>query len=495
MKRVSAMLSLPPRFDRLRTRLFLAIAGTNALLAVLAWLVFSWSFDRGLVDYLNRADTERLQPLVQRLADHYREEGSWHSLTGDAERWTALLAETPAPGRNRHQRLERAWRDRGLSEDDIVQRRQWRRAAADARLLLIDVDGRVVQGPARQAGNALREPIAVDGRVVGWLGHVPRLKMVESLERAFVAAQIRRFAWIAIGMLVAGLLVSALLAEWLTRRIRSLERGTAALMRGEYVTRIEVSGYDELATLAHDFNRLAQTLEAARRARQQWIADIAHELRTPLSVLRAEIEALQDGIRPLDMHGLASLAQEVEQLTRLVQDLHVLSLSDLGALDYQHQPLDLTQLVREALAQHDRLLADAGLALDLVLEDDVRVTGDRARLLQVLGNLLQNSVRYTRAPGRLQVRLSRCGNAAHLVWQDSSPGVAADDLPRLTERLFRADGARARAAGSGSGLGLAIARAIVEAHQGTMQPSASPLGGLCWTVTLPLLPPGSAAVE
>src|SRR6185503_9855531 len=230
----------------------------------------------------------------------------------------------------------------------------------------------------------------------------------------------------------------------------------------------------ELARLASDFNALAQTLEAARQARRQWIADIAHELRTPLSILRGEIEALQDGVRPLTQAAIGSLASEAGRLARLVEDLHTLSLSDVGELGYHMEPVDLAELVRETLDGQRRALADKGLELELSAAPDVMIRGDEGRLAQVFGNLLQNSLRYTDAPGVVAVRVERDGR---VIWQDSAPGVPEEDLRRLTERLFRVEGSRNRASG-GSGLGLAIARAIVQAHGGTLGASASPLGGL-----------------
>jgi two-component system sensor histidine kinase BaeS len=285
---------------------------------------------------------------------------------------------------------------------------------------------------------------------------------------------------------VAGILVAALLADWLSRRTRRLAAGAAALIQGDYSVRIAASGHDELARLTQDFNHLARTLDETRRARQQWIADIAHELRTPLAVLRAEIEALQDGVRPLVRDSMDSLAQEVTQLSRLVEDLRLLSLSDMGALSYHKEPLDLGELIEDAIASQQGALTSAGLHPKLELAPAVRVMADGSRLAQVFANLLQNTLRYTDAPGRLRVRLARSGGRAIVTWEDSSPGVAPVDLPRLTERLFRVDASRSRA-GGGSGLGLAIVSAIVEGHGGTMTASQAELGGLRWELSFPLV--------
>lgn len=360
----------------------------------------------------------------------------------------------------------------------------------DPRLMLFDAERRVLVGPPERAAQAVLKPIEFQGRLVGHLGYVPRLQMVASLEGVFLQQQGRKFAAIALGLLAAVLLNAALIAHWLSRRLKPLHEGAEALARGDYSQRITVHGQDELARLAVDFNQLADALTAARRLRQQWIADIAHELRTPLATLRAEIEALQDGVRPLSQAGVSSLAQEVGQLTRLVEDLRLLSLSDLGALTYRKERLDLGELIDDSLAGSRAAMREQGLQLQLQLEPDVWVQADAERLAQVFGNLLQNTLRYSEAPATLQVRLARSGADALLVWQDSAPGVPEADLPRLTERLFRVDASRARASG-GSGLGLAIVKAIVEAHGGRLQATASALGGLRWSITLPLAETGA----
>jgi len=462
------------RLDTLRIKLFLAIGVTNVVLVMAGYLIHSWSFDQGLVEYLNRADEERLSPLVARLAEGYRQNDGWQWISDDRQRWQALVREVLGVGRPPRGGEEPAARPKPPP------------FTIDPRLLLLDAEQKVLAGNAERAGQAILKPIEVGGRAVGYLGYLPRTQMVASLEQIFLAQQNRKFAAIAIALLAAVLLNAALISFWLSRRLRPLRDGAAALARGDYATRIPVTSHDELARLAADFNRLAEALGAAQVARQQWIADIAHELRTPLATLRAEIEAMQDGVRPLGQEGIASLGQELAQLTRLVEDLRLLSLSDLGALSYHKEPVDLREVLEEGLAAARPAVDGRQLSLSLDLADGVNVLADESRLAQVVGNLLQNTLRYSAAPAALAVRLQADGDEARLTWQDSPPGVPPGDLARLTERLFRVDASRARTSG-GSGLGLAIVKAIVEAHGGRMTPSHSDLGGLRWDIRLPLL--------
>jgi two-component system sensor histidine kinase BaeS len=428
-----------PRLDSLRVKLFLAIAGGTAALALAAYLVFSWSFDRGFVAYVNQADEARLQPLVERLAEEHERQGGWDWVRQERRRWYELLRETL----------------------DVAP------VSIDPRLMLFDADGARIIGRDEAARNAVLKEIALGNRVVGYLGYVPRPEVLESIERLYLRRQHLAFGAIAAGLIAASLLLGAGLAWWLSRRIHRLAGATASLIQGNYDVRLPAAGHDELARLASDLNTLAETLGAARVARRQWIADIAHELRTPLSILKGEIEALQDGVRPLDRHALDSLAGEAARLSRLVEDLHTLSLSDLGALTYHKEPVDLAEIVADVVDARRTALK---------IEKDLRpspLMGDAGRLAQVFSNLFENSLRYTDAPGTIRIS----SDDGVVVWEDSSPGVAEADLPKLTERLYRVEGSRSRD-GGGSGLGLAIARAIVEAHGGTLSAAASPLGGL-----------------
>jgi two-component system sensor histidine kinase BaeS len=470
-------------FDRLRVKLFLAIAGANALLAVAAYLFFSWTFDRGFVEYLNRADQARLDALVSTLATGYGREQSWAGLVNDRNRWSDLTRD--ALGLPRSSRRAPGEETSSPPPAPAGPLRELP-LTIDPRLFLFDEGRQLLIGRADFAPQAVLKPITWQARVVGYLGYIPRPQFVESIDRVFSAQQDRKFAAVALGMLGAALVLGAGLAHWLTKRTRAVASATAALIQGDYDVRLEASGEDELARLARDFNRLAATLAATRDARRQWIADIAHELRTPLAVLRGEIEALQDGVRPLGQASLGSLAQEVAQLARLVEDLHLLSLSDLGALSHSREALDVGEVVEEAIDAQRRALEERGLHVELQIERGGNILGDGTRLAQVFGNLLQNTLRYTDSPGRLAVAVRRAGGRVVVDWQDSSPGVPDEELPRLTERLYRVDASRSRA-GGGSGLGLAIVKAIVDAHEGMLVARASPFGGLWWELSFPPL--------
>ncbi|MEZ5583371.1 MAG: histidine kinase dimerization/phospho-acceptor domain-containing protein [Candidatus Competibacteraceae bacterium] len=219
--------------------------------------------------------------------------------------------------------------------------------------------------------------------------------------------------------LMAFVLAALLLSGHLTGRCAH-SLAVQRLAAGVYATRADIGGRDEIATLGQHINTLAHTLEANEETRHRWIADISHELRTPLTVVRGELEALQDGVRPLNATTLGSLHNEIQSLGKLVNDLHELSLSDLGALSYRNQPLDLTEVLNQVMAAFNIRIQNHHLILQHDIVPSLPVYGDHNRLKQLFGNLLENAIRYTDPGGRIKL-------SAGL--QDETIVVRLDDSP------------------------------------------------------------------
>jgi len=250
--------------------------------------------------------------------------------------------------------------------------------------------------------------------------------------------------------------------------------------------RLPESRSDELGSLARHFNILAAQLDSMEAARRQWVADTSHELRTPLAVLRAQLEALQDGVRSATPETLDAMLRQVLALTKLIDELYALARADVGALDCKPAPHDLWQLAVDAARRFDERLRAAGLALEFGMPPpSTPVLCDPDRLRQVLDNLFENSLRYTAAGGRIALHAQLDAGRMRLTFDDSAPGVPGEALARLGERFYRVDASRSRAHG-GAGLGLALCGRILEAQGGTLAFAHSPLGGLRVIVSLPL---------
>jgi two-component system sensor histidine kinase BaeS len=356
---------------------------------------------------------------------------------------------------------------------------------------LQDDRGRVVIGNPAVPLDSPSVPIKIDGRLVGNLLLAPQPALNSDIDVAFVRSQAQHALSAAVAILLVALAAALLLARWLLAPVKTLGERMEQLAAGNFAERIESKRSDELGELARNYNRLADTLAKNQDARRQWGADIAHELRTPLSILRGEIQALQDGVRPMSKEALDSLQAECARLTALVDDLYQLALSDAGALSYRFETIEINALIRETEADFARSFQDAGLVLTTTLAaTPLTVRADGQRLSQLLSNLLVNCQRYTDAPGNVRIstslRREGTGGWVDVVIDDSPPGVRAELMPKLFDRLFRVESSRNRAAG-GAGLGLAICKNIAEAHGGTIAATASPLGGVRMTLSLPMM--------
>jgi len=228
-------------------------------------------------------------------------------------------------------------------------------------------------------------------------------------------------------------------------------------------------------------------LEANESARKQWVADISHEMRTPLTVIKAQIEAMLDGVRAPTTNNLNVLNEKINALSTIVNDLYELSLSDLGALSYLKKPLNFHHFINSITLDYSQKLANEGLHfhIDNALPEKTQILADRSRLQQLISNLFENSARYTDSPGNIRLRVATDNSNIVLDMEDSAPSVPNDQMNNIFERLFRLDKSRNRALG-GAGLGLSICKNIVEAHQGTIIAGPSALGGLKITICLPL---------
>jgi len=480
----------------IRYKLLLALLLSTALVVAVMLAFTAWSFQRGFTGFVEQAQQARIHTLTLQLAEIYDEEHGWEQLAASPRRWARLVWSRGDDDRHdnddhEHERHP-AWRDRPRSDNPQLWPPRWRDGPSERqpfafRVMLLDADRRVIFGRPERITQATLHPIVHHGAEVGYLAVLPGPPLSQLGEVRFLERQRHAFIVIGAAMLLLSAIIALLLARRLVRPLRAFTEGAKALAAGRYDTRIPVQSRDELGQLARDFNGLAEALADNERQRRQWVADISHELRTPLSVMRGELEALQDGVRPFTPDAVASLHADTLRLSRLVDDLYELSRSDLGALDYHKVPTDPLALLADDVEAMRGAFSEHGLDLDFDnrLGTPLRISADPDRLSQLYRNLLSNSLHYTDPHGRVQVSARRAGDRLLIDFQDSAPGVAAEHLPRLFERLYRVEPSRSRAHG-GAGLGLAICRNIAEAHGGSLTAQASPLGGLWIRLSLPL---------
>ncbi|WP_347241660.1 HAMP domain-containing sensor histidine kinase [Thermus sp.] len=303
------------------------------------------------------------------------------------------------------------------------------------------------------------------------------------LRRQRFLQDLRASLWTAVGgALLLGLGVGTLLASNLVRPVQELAEVAEAYRKGDRRRRARVVGKDEVAEVARSFNLLLDTLERKEAEEKRLFSDIAHDLRTPLTVLQGDLEAMEDGLLPCTPENLRRLQEEVRFLARLVEDIRLLTQAEEGALRLSPKVLDLEALARKMLDRF-RIQAEAkGVQLSLAGEP-LWVLADAEALSRVLQNLLDNAMRHTPPGGRVEVALGREGSWARLEVRDTGPGLRPGEEEKVFQRFYRGDPARTR---GGSGLGLSIAKALAEAMGGRLQGANRKEGGAVFALWLPL---------
>jgi two-component system sensor histidine kinase BaeS len=366
-----------------------------------------------------------------------------------------------------------------------------------AALVLVDANGEVVfsRGDNQVIEESLQRdrgrgvPIIVDGNVVGWLRSVPlsQSPRPDSPEARFLADTTRAILYSALGATAIALLLGVLLARTLTRPIRELTLVTRVLAKGDLGQQVSVRTRDELGELAASFNQMSADLARVSELRRQMMADIAHELRTPLSLILGYTESLSDGKLPATQETFDIIHDEAQHLSRLIDDLRTLSLADAGELPLARRPVDPRTLLERAMSAHLPEAQQQGISIQVDASPDLpQVEVDPGRMAQVLENLVNNALRYTPEGGRIILSVKAEVNTINLRVQDNGVGIAPEDLPYVFDRFYRSDKARQRHGGE-SGLGLAIARSIVEAHGGSLSVESTLGEGTTFTIALPAI--------
>lgn len=435
-----------------------AIVGVFTV-AILANRTTTTNFRR----FLRQDSNGQLSELQATLSRYYARQESWQ----DVETLLSSLIGSPGGGQG-----GTAWR-------------------------LLDSSGQIVASSMRGRGRFQDEegvdefPIFANGRQVGTLllAHQGQGPGGPPEAQQFLDNVNRALAWAGLGAMALALLLAVLLAQGLTRPIHQLTRATRALAHGDLSQQVQVTGNDEVGELAASFNQMAAALAEGEKQRQQLLADVAHELRTPLSVMRGHLEAMLDGVFEATPENLTLVHEETLLLGRLVEELRTLSLAEAGQLPLNLSQVDIADLARQAAAAFDPLAEAEGIRLLVDLPPALPpVSADPARIQQALGNLLSNALRHVgQAAAHPTVRLSAMAvsQAVRVSISDNGPGLTPEAQRHVFDRFWRADAARSREQG-GSGLGLAICKGIISAHSGRIWVESTPGQGATFTFELPV---------
>lgn len=387
------------------------------------------------------------------------------------------------------------------------------------RVIVADATGRVVSDSSGESNSAVLsseelaggESIQIAGQPAGTVLVETGATLPGTPAGEFLRAMNRSILVAVLAAGIVAMILGSVLFYQITAPVRKLKTAASAIAMGDLSQRVQVRSRDELGDLAVTFNTMAESLGRAEIQRRQMVADVAHELRTPLSVMQANLEAMQDGVLPLDAEEIASLHEETVLLSRLVADLHLLSLAEAGQLKLEQEEVEPGELIRKSTERLYQNAQERGVTINIETPQALApVWADADRISQVLGNLVSNALRYTGSGGTITVKVEALAEQRSVITQKRTPevlvsvtdtgcGIPKVDLPYVFDRFYRADKSRTRASG-GSGLGLAIIKHIVEAHGGRVwaespvwsnaQPESR---GTRISFTLPtLLPQGSA---
>ena len=466
------------------TKLTVAMVGVAGVILIATLFMARWSFKSGFEEYVIELEQQRLEQLAATLASlYFRFNGDWERVlnTPPGQQLRGNPDQLPhhRPPPPHHERGHRPKKHHGGRRPPPPRHSPTR---------LLDVERNHVGGVVDLPTKGIIEVRITDGSTtVGYLQTQPTHRLMTRSERRFANQQLLESGVIAAGGILLAVCVALFVARRLVGPITALKQTVQQISGGNYQIRHQVTGQDEVADLARSINQLAHTLASHQTARKRLLADLSHELRTPVAILNAELEAVGAGLKPLDQKQLGSFQAEVDRLTRLISDLYDLAMADAGGLNYQFEKVDSASVLRDILnlAKYTLSGHEWHQSIDMRLSS-YPIHADPQRLTQLFTNLLNNAVRHTNLPGKIQVRaeLSLERQLAIYTFEDSPPGIKPSDAAQIFVPFEQVAN---KTHADGAGLGLAICRYIVQAHQGNITADTSALGGVRVTVELPVV--------
>lgn len=441
-------------------RLAVAFVGMGLAGALLTATLVNIAFDRRFSSYVEDRRERSEQELIVAVRDSFIRSGGW-----EADDLAGLEATALMSG------LSFSVKDSGGATVWSSSTGRSSKMAAMHREML----GTGPLGPTR------RLPVEILGEDVGLLEVRVPAGGLRPGDAAFRASVNRLLLS---GGLLAGIValgVGVVLARRATAPVQELTDAARARTDGDRDRRVTLGRLDEFGAMGQAFNQMADTIEEEDRLRRVFAREVAHEMRTPLTILQSHIESFQDRVSDPTPAALASLHDEVRRLSRIVADLEALASADAAGFTLERRSVRLRELVQEAAREWDGPLRDAGLRLELDLDDGIVADIDATRIRQVIANLLSNGAKFTPTGGVVGVELEVVDEWAVIRVRDTGCGIAPDELAAVFDRFYRGRTSRAR----GSGIGLAIVKQLVEAHGGTVEVSSQADQGTVFTVRLP----------
>ncbi|MCC5450594.1 HAMP domain-containing protein [Rheinheimera sp. UJ51] len=470
---------------KIQNKLLLTLLGLSLFIISSLAMFAQWSFGQGLIKYVNSKEKELLQPFVEELQQSYQKQQSWEQWAGQPRYFFDrasfyLQAELSPRGFAQRQRPQSGPHEprAGRPPPPPPEKR-------GPAIALLDSAEQLVVGSYDASIDYHYFPIWLQQQQIGTLLVAKKEQLSQDYEFEILQQQQHYWLWVGLFLFVVVVVISNMIARHFVQPIKKVVEGMTQLTRGNYEQKIEINRKDELQLLSQHFNTLAQRLSQTETHRKRWLATVSHELRTPIAILKGETEALIDGIRQPDLKNLQSIHSEVNQLSKMIDDLYALTSQQIEGIPVKLQQHDLLAFLQQHQLKYSQYLQDNAIQL---LTDwpsgTLWLAFDPVRLNQLFENILTNCVKYAQA-SQFTLSVRQHDQQVLIQLADNGIGIAPQHHAHIFEYLYRAEEHRHRSNG-GLGLGLALCAQIVHRHHGDIFASTAAQGGLAISIVLPL---------
>lgn len=463
----------------IKIKVFLLLLLISSVLIGVMAVLMQIGVNRGFEQYKQSIEQAFNHRVTKTLEWFYRKNQGWERLRNNPQYWYHLL--------NRSGFKAAKGLPFKLGEvliDELEDKERLRSFMPE--YALFDSDKQLLVGevlwPADQHQQVKILPLRHRRQTVGYLLSDGQQIATLTQDRKFNAHIRRQLLVMALAMLLLSTVLTIPITNYLSRPIEAVNQVVKQAALGDYSVKLKLNRTDEVGQMARNINRLNETLSSNVELQKTQMAEIAHELRTPIAVILAEIEAIQDGVHQADSENIGLLHDQISNLRNIVNDLYDLSISEPGALRYRMEQVNLLPLIEQILTAHKATFEQRQLNISVQSREAcLNAYADQQRFRQLLNNILSNSIKYTAIGGTIQLQLKQDTEFVEISIADSAPGIDQVQIKQIFQRFYRRPGQQER----GSGLGLAIAKNIVKAHHGSIVAEASELGGIVIHIKLP----------
>ena len=444
---------------------------------VIIALTINISTSRSFTAMVRESDIAYAQELSITLSVYYLQTGTWDGVANIIR----LPSQMGMMGNNASRRLKVQGKDTDTNFVDHLSARGQFKALP---VMLISPSKSIIFTNMNDTGFKIPETTGVpvfglNNEVIGviFAGSMIGSELLP-VQEAFLNSVQKAILLASIAAIFATFIIAYFLVKHITAPVRALKSASNSIAKGDFKTRVDINRHDELGDLATGFNLMAESLEAAEQWKQQIIADSAHELRTPVSLIQGHLEMMLEGVYPMDRKGIQSLYDETQLLTSLISELQVLSSTEAGQTSFEMETISLEELIISVTNNFKAKMTEKNIEFNIDIKPgSTNVLGDRQKLYQVLLNIISNSLKFTPEGGIIKIStwLDKTIDSIYLSIEDSGSGIAPEERSKIFDRFYRIDKHRNRDAG-GSGLGLAISSKIISRHGGTIK-AVDPLTG------------------